>query len=163
MVLPQLEALRDALRDTIEAGPGAGIVDDTPGAGRGVGLSRTWVPDDIELVLAATSTTAVIVRPGDGLVVLYDGPQFRSFTWVVDVDLLGNQVVVTNDEGVQLQLAPEIARPLAWLVPRALRWHVRTVPLVTVWTPLLTGLPDAIHAARHAHTDIRFSAQLAVH
>ncbi len=162
-LLHQIDALRDALRDTIEAGPGAGIVDDTPGPGRSVGLSRTWAPDDIELVLSATSTTAVIVRPGDGLVVLYDGPQFRSLTWVVEVDLLGDQVVVTNDEGDRLELTPELARPLAWLVPRSLRWHVQTVPLVAVWTPLLTGLPDAIRAAELVHADIRFSAQLAVH
>ena len=77
-LLAQIEALRLALIDTIEAGPGAGIVDDTPSASRQPGLSRAWVPDDTEHVLAATATTAVVVRPGDGLVLLHDGPQFRS-------------------------------------------------------------------------------------
>jgi hypothetical protein len=161
-VLAQLDELRAALADTIEAGPGAGIVDDTPGPGRSIGLARTWVPDDVELVLAATSTLAVVVRPGDGLVVLHEGPRFRSFPWVSEVDLAADPVVVTDDEGHRLELDPEQARPLAWLVPRALRWHVRTIPLVTVWTALLMGLPEAIAAARAAGCEITFTGQVAV-
>jgi len=161
-LLAQVEALRLALIDTIEAGPGAGIVDDTPSGGRQLGLSRTWVPDDVEQVLAATSTTAVVVRPGDGLVLLYDGPQFRSLPWVTEVDLRSDPVVVRDDQGGQVELAPEEARPLGWLVPRSIRWHVRTVPLVTVWTALLTGLPDALEAAVASGTEIRFTTELAL-
>ena len=161
-LLAQLEALRLALIDTIEAGPGAGIVDDTPGPRKQPGLSRAWVPDDVEHVLAATATTAVVVRPGDGLVLLHDGPQFRSLSWVTEVDLLSDPVIVADDQGERVELEPDQARPLAWLVPRSLRWHVHTVPLVTVWTPLLTGLPDAIAAAEASGTDIRFTTELAL-
>lgn len=161
-VLQQLEALRLALIDTIDAGPGAGIVDDTPGPARQPGLSRAWVPDDVEHVLAATATTAVVVRPGDGLVLLHDGPAFRSMTWVTEVDLLGDAVLVRDDRGACVELRPDEARPLGWLVPRALRWHVRTVPLVTVWTPLLTGLPEALLAARATGRDVRFTTELAL-
>jgi len=161
-VLQQLEALRLALIDTIEAGPGAGIVDETPGPGRQLGLSRAWVADDTEHVLAATATTAVVVRPGDGLVLLYDGPKFRSLPWLTEVDLLSDPVVVADDQGERVELTPDEARPLAWLVPRALRWHVRTVPLVTVWTQLLTGLPDALTTAAAAGTDVRFTTELAM-
>lgn len=161
-VLAQVEALRLALIDTVEAGPGAGIVDETPSAGRQPGLSRAWVPDDVEHVLAATATTAVVVRPGEGLVLLYDGPQFRSLTWVTDVDLLADPVIVADDRGERIGLDPEQARPLAWLVARSLRWHVRTVPLVTVWTALLTGLPDAFAAAEAAGADVRFTTELAL-
>ena len=162
LLLDQLEALRLALIDTIEAGPGAGIVDDTPGTRRQPGLSRAWVPDDIEHVLAATAITAVVVRPGDGLVLLHDGPHFQSLPWVSEVDLLAEPVVVTDDQGTRVELPPDQARPLAWLVPRAQRWHVRTVPLVTVWTPLLTGLPEAIAAAQGAGSDVSFTTELAL-
>ena len=156
-LLLELDALRLALIDTIEAGPGAGIVDEMPGPTRVAGLARTWVPDDIELVLAATSSTAVVVRPWDGLVVVHDG---RSLPGVVHVDLLDDPVVVTNDTGDRLELAPDEARPLGWLVPRSLRWHVRTVPLVTVWTALLVGLPEALLAARAVDRPVQFTTEL---
>lgn len=156
-LLLELDALRLALIDTIEAGPGAGIVDETPGPTRVAGLARTWVPDDVELVLAATSTTAVVVRPWDGLVVVHDG---HALPGVVHVDLLDEPAIVTNDTGDRLELAPDEARPLGWLVPRSLRWHVRTIPLVTVWTPLLVGLPEALLAARTVGGPVQFTAEL---
>ena len=161
-LLAQIEALRLALIDTIEAGPGAGIVDDTPSASRQPGLSRAWVPDDVEHVLAATASTAVVVRPGDGLVLLHDGPRFRSLSWVTTVDLRSDPVVVTDDQGEQVELAQDQARPLGWLVPRSVRWHVRTVPLVTVWTALLTGLPEALLSAAGIGAEVRFTTELAL-
>ena len=158
-VLDQLEALRLALVDTIEAGPGAGIVDETPGLRRQPGLSRAWVPDDVEVVLAANSTTAVVVRPGDGLVLLHDGPDFRALPWLTEVDLLSDPATACDDLGTCVELSPEAARPLGWIVPRSLRWHVRTIPLVMVWTPLLTGLPEALEAAASSGRDVRFTTE----
>lgn len=159
-LLGELDALRLALIDTVEAGPGAGLVDETPGPGRVAGLARTWVPDDIELVLAATGSTAVVVRPWDGLVVLHGGPHYRSFPGVVHADLVHDPAVVTNDLGERLELSADEARPLAWMAPRSLRWHVRTTPLVTVWTTLFVGLPDAVQAARSVGSDLRFTTEM---
>ncbi len=159
-LLVELDALRLALIDTVEAGPGAGLVDETPGPGRVAGLARTWVPDDIELVLAATGSTAVVVRPWEGLVVLHGGPHYRSFPGVVHVDLVHDPAVITNDLGEHLELTSDEARPLAWLAPRSVRWHVRTTPLVTVWTSLFVGLPDAVHAACSVGSDLRFTTEM---
>lgn len=159
-LLLELDTLRLALVDTIEAGPGAGIVDETPGPTRVTGLARTWVPDDVEQVLAATGTTAIVVRPWEGLVLMHDGPHFRAFPNVVHVDLLDDPAVVTDDEGRRLELSPDEARPLGWLVPRALRWHVRTIPLVTVWTALFVGLPEAVTAARTVGRHVQFTTEL---
>jgi hypothetical protein len=156
-LLVELDALRLALVDTVEAGPGTGIVDETPGPGRVTGLARTWVADEDEQVLSATGSTAVVVRPWDGLVVLHGGPHYRAFPGVVHVDLLDDPAVVTNDLGERLELTSDEARPLAWLVPRALRWHVRPTPLVTVWTSLLVGLPDAVRAACAVGSELRFT------
>lgn len=161
-LLLELDALRLALIDTIEAGPGAGLVDETPGPGRVAGLARTWVPDDVELVLAATGSTAVVVRPWEGLVVLHGGPHYRAFPGVVHADLVHDPAVVTNDLGEQLELSSDEARPLAWLAPRSLRWHVRTTPLVTVWTSLFVGLPEAVHAAAASGAELRFTTELSV-
>lgn len=161
-LLVELDALRLALIDTIEAGPGAGLVDETPGPGRVTGLARTWVPDDVELVLAATGSTAVVVRPWEGLVVLHGGPHYRAFPGVVHADLVPDPAIVTNDVGERLELTSDDARPLAWLVPRSLRWHVRTTPLVTVWTSLFVGLPDAVAAARATGSELRFTTELPV-
>ena len=158
-LLDQLGALRLALVDTIEAGPGAGIVDDTPGPRKQLGLSRTWVPDDVEMVLAATSSTAVVVRPGDGLVLLHDGPEFRTLPWLTEVDLLSDPAVACDDVGTCVELPADAARPLAWIVPRSVRWHVRTIPLVTVWTPLFTGLPEALAAAAAGGREVRFTTE----
>jgi hypothetical protein len=165
-VVDRVDLLRIALIDTIEAGPGSGIVDHTPGTSRQHGLARSWVVDDVEVVLAATSTTSVVVRPGDGLVVqrtssssagAFDAAESDAFTWVVDVDLLADPVVITNDEGQRLELSQEAARPLGWLVPRSLQWHVVTVPLVAVWSSLLIGLPDAVRAARLLQSPLHFT------
>jgi hypothetical protein len=153
----EIEALRVALVDTVEVGPGAGIVDHTPGPGRGHGLSRSWVMDDVEQVLAASSITTVLVRPDEGLVVRYTGGVPVTVTWVSDVDLLSEPAVVVSDDGTRLELSPEAARPLAWLVPRALVWKVITVPVVLVWAQLLTNLPEAIRAARAIDSRVCFT------
>lgn len=162
-VLSELEALRIALIETVEAGPGAGIVDDTPSPRRQPGLSRAWVSDDMEHVLAATASTAVIVRPGEGLVLLHHGPSFESFSWVTEVNMLDDPVQIFDDHGERLELSADQARPLAWLVPRALRWHVRTIPLVTVWTSFFIGLPEAVAAADRTDGALRFSTTLPLH
>jgi hypothetical protein len=160
-IVGELEAARETLaavgRDVAR---GFGIVDDTPARTAGTGLARAWVDDAVEVVLAASPVTAVVARPREGLVVLHDGPRFRPFGRVTCVDMVGDVAVISGAGGGRLTLAPEAARPLAWVVPRSLRWHVREIPLATVWTPLFVGLPQAVAAAREAGSSIRFSAIL---
>jgi hypothetical protein len=141
-LLDELEMIRLAL--SVDPRLGSGIVDDMPALTRGHGLSRTWAPSDHEVVLAATSSTAVVVRPNDGLTVLHGGPEHRAFTGVTGADLRTEWVVVGNDRGASLRLSLHDARPLGWLVPRSLRWHVVPVPLAAVWAPLFTGLSAAL-------------------
>jgi len=153
-LVDDLERVRGALAAQRPAAGGAfGIVDETPSRSRSHGLVRAWANEPVEVVLAASPVTALLTRGDDGLVLLHDGPRFGSFPRVADVDLLGDHVVVTGDGGRRLELAPEAARPLAWLAPRSVRWRVRDVPLVAVWATLLTGLPDAVRvAAAHGAT-----------
>jgi hypothetical protein len=140
---------------------GHGIVDDMPARSRGTGLARTWVtpsrPDDsdaseveVEVILTGTPTSAVVLRPdagASGLVVLHGGPPHAAFVGVTAVDLRGETAVVLNERGMSLRLDLHEARPLSWLVPRSLRWHVRAVPIVTVWAPLFEGLGAALSNA----------------
>ncbi len=143
-LLDELEMVRLAL--SVDPRLGCGIVDDMPALTRGHGLSRTWAPTDAEVVLAATSSTAVVVRPNDGLTVLH-GPDHRAFVGVSGADLRNEVVVIGNDRGASLRLSLRDARPLGWLVPRSLRWHVVPVPLAVVWSLVFTGLTAALHTA----------------
>lgn len=144
-LLDELETVRLAL--TGDERSGWGIIDDMPALTRGSGLARAWASTNDEAVLAATTTTAVVVRPDTHLTVLHDGPSFRSFGDVSSADLRGDNVVLMDDLGRSLRLAQQDARPLGWLVPRSLRWHVIEVPLALVWTPLFTGLNGALRSA----------------
>jgi hypothetical protein len=144
-LLDEIEMVRLAL--SVDPRLGSGIVDDMPALTRGEGLSRTWAPGDREVVLAATSSTVVVVRPNDGLTVLHGGPEHRAFPGITGADLRNEVVVIGNDRGASLRLPLHEARPLGWLVPRSLRWHVVPVPLAVVWASLFTGLTDALHAS----------------
>jgi nucleoside-diphosphate-sugar epimerase len=59
-----------------------------------------------------------------------------------------DEVVVVDPRGGSAHLPLARCRPLGWLVPRSLRWHVREIPLVVVWSLLFQGLPEALRAAR---------------
>lgn len=147
-LLAELRTVRLAL--SVDERSGWGIVDDMPARTRTSGLLRTWVArseHDGELVLAGTPSSAVVLRPDTGLTVLIGDEVRRPFGGVSAVDLRGDTVIVLDDRGQSLRLDQHDARPLGWLAPRSLRWHVREVPLVVVWSMLFDGLGRALHAA----------------
>lgn len=149
----------DALRSVIASArlQGVGIVDDTPSATRRAGMARTWPPPLTEQTLVADRSTGLVLRPGEGLVLMYGGPHYESLPHVVSVDLVGERAVVVARDGGRVELPPNVARPLGWLVPNALAWHLRDIPLVTVWAPLFAGLPEAIDIAQRVGSSVVFS------
>ncbi|MCB1001520.1 MAG: hypothetical protein KDB40_19675 [Acidimicrobiales bacterium] len=144
-LITEIVTVRLAL--SVDDRTGWGIVDDMPARTRADGLARTWAPTDHEVVLAGTSVAAVVVRPGVGLAVLHGDPPTAAFEGVSAVDLRHDDVVVIDHRGQSLHLDQHDARPLGWLVPRSLRWHVRTVPFGVVWALLLDGLESAARVA----------------
>ena len=149
----------DALRSVIASAglQGIGIVDDTPSGHRRTGMARTWPPPLTEQTLVADRSTALVLRPGDDLVLMYGGPHYESLPDVVSVDLVNEPAIVTSRRGDRVELAPAAARPHGWLVPHALAWHLRALPLVTVWSPVFAGLPEAIGVAQRVGSSVVFS------
>lgn len=143
-VAPQVELLRIAL--SVDDRTGVGVVDDMPALTRGIGLARTWPPPVDEVVLAATPGTAVLLRPGQGLVLRHGADQIELVD-VTGVDLRGDLALVINARGTTVRLTQDEARPLGWIVPRSLRWHLRTIPLVAVWAVTFDGLHAALVTA----------------
>lgn len=144
-VLRELETVRLAL--SVDPRTGAGLVDDMPTRTRSSGLARTWMAPPHEMVLAATPRTSVLLHPADGLVIVHGEPDSATtFTGVTAVDMRADTVLIMNDRGSSLRLTQTDARPLGWIVPRSLRWHLRPVPLVAVWTLLFDGLSTALRA-----------------
>ena len=146
-LIPQLAELRRVLMTTDVAAIGVAMVDDTRRHNSHEQLLRRWVTNVHEVVLAANAQTGVLLRHEDGLVVVYGKEMASEFGGIVHVDLTGDEVVMVNEAGERMHLAPSEARPLAWLAPTSLRWNVREIPLVDVWTPLFDGLPRAVEAA----------------
>ena len=98
-------------------------------------------------LLAADRSTAVVVDPTDGLLVIDRATGDRRIADVVETDLRGEVVVVTNRLGDTIELEAAAARPLAWIVPTSLRWKVRPIPEVVVWSAVFSRLPDALSVA----------------
>jgi hypothetical protein len=165
-LLDELATVRLAL--SVDDRTGVGIVDDMPAASRGAGLARTWLPptpEQGETLLTGTPASAVVLRPGagtSGLAVLHGGPPHESFDAVAAVDLRGETAVVLNERGSSLRLDLHEARPLAWLVPRSLRWHIRTVPLLAVWSMLFDGLGDALRTAVSSGEPVVITGEIGV-
>ncbi len=172
----ELETVRLAL--SIDERTGCGIVDDMPAITRGSGLARTWLtpacatpagsdidPDRGQVMLAGTPVSAVVLRSdagASGLVVLHGGPPHDAFVGVTAVDLRGETALVLNERGTSLRLELHDARPLSWLVPRSLRWHVRPVPIVAVWTLLFEGLHAALEQSRSTGEPVVISGDAGV-
>lgn len=150
----EIETVRLAL--SVDPRVGVGVVDDMPVRTRGSGLARTWVRPDDDVVLAATTTTSVLLRPGDGMVLVHGTPDDAvSFDMVAAVDLRRDTVLVLNERGSSLRLSQRDARPLGWLVPRSLRWHLRPIPIVAVWSMLFDGLVAALRTAGDRDVEVR--------
>ena len=154
-LITQLEAVRAAIAG--EGREGTAIVDQTPRRQSVVGFSRTWTTPAEPELLAANTTTAVLIDPTDGLVVVERSTGARRIAGVIETDLRGEVVVVTNRWGETVELEAAAARPLAWIVPAALRWKVRPIPEVVVWTGLFALLPDALRVAAATDAVISFT------
>lgn len=160
-LLVELAALRRSLAAATETG--FGIIDDMPGKRRTIGIARAFAPPAGDVVLTATEALSVHLRPNDGMVVRQqragaDGATL-DFVRLRSVDMRRTPVVVVDEFGEQRTIAPFDARPLAWLLPRSLVWHVESIPLIDVWDMLLGRLPIAIEAAAEAHRPLRFTTQ----
>lgn len=155
---PVLTAL-DSLRARLAASPatGMGIVDETPRHDPPSGFALTWAVPAEPNVLAADDHVAVLEHPTDGLVLDDTGSGRRLVTDINLVDLTGEQVFVKGADGVFGFQADEV-RPLGWVLPGALTWRVRPIPLVTVWSRLFMRLPAAVDAATTAHSAVTFRA-----
>lgn len=130
---------------------GWGIVDDMAVPGAPVGLARTWASPTIRRVVSATLTSSVQIRPGSGLVVVVgdvdDDERATVISDLRDIDLRDDPVRLVTAAGEQVRLSAAEARPLAWLVPHSLRWHVRPIPLALVWSAWFSAWPAAVEAA----------------
>lgn len=143
----QSERLRDLVRQRDELG--YGIVDATP-AGSASGLAIGWSASGGPELLASSAEMQVWMTPDRGLVVSVaspDAPGRRQDIEVTDVAVTGDAVVIESND-VRWELPSQTARPLAWLVPGALRLRVRKVPEVIVWSKILTVLPECLDRAR---------------
>jgi len=204
-LLAELTTVRLAL--SVDDRHGWGIVDDMPTSTRGGGVARTWMAPPHDLLLAGTTTSAVMLRgdgrlgmlhparatnpsparasddrptvsgvsgapgiPGDARVPGLTGVAgitgiagpVDAFEGVTAADLRGDTVILLNDRGSSLRLSQDDARPLGWLVPRSLRWHVRQIPLVVVWSKLFDGMVAALRVAIDAGEPMVISGETGV-
>lgn len=159
-LLLELETVRLAV--SVDDRLGSGIVDDMPARTRSTGLARTWAEPRDEVLLTGTSTTTLVLRPGQGLVLVHNGAEHTTFPNVTAVDLRHDQAIILNERGSSLRLPLDECRPVGWMVPRSLRWHVRPVPLVLVWAPLFQGLAEALRAVTADGGWVEITADAAV-
>jgi hypothetical protein len=159
-LLEELETVRLAL--SVDERFGIGVIDDMPATSRSIGLARAWAPPTTETLLCRTTTTTVLVRPDSGMSVLHSGPPVEVFTDITGVDMRAETAVLINRRGMSLRLTQEQARPLAWLVPRSLRWHLRPIPLVSVWSDTFDGLREALRAAMASGDDLVITGELSI-
>lgn len=163
-LLHELETVRLAL--SVDHRSGWGIVDDMPARSRSIGLARAWAPPREEVTLAATPDAAVIVRPVEGLTFAYtrnDGDDAMTvFPSIEAVDMRHDAVVVLDAGGRSLRLPLARCRPLGWLVPRSLRWHVRPVPIVVVWANLFHGLGEALRTVSTSGGWVEITAEATI-
>lgn len=160
-LMAQTSALRRALVTASDTERGTAIIDDMRLRPSASPVLRTWAPPRSSVLLAAAGDTSVRLKPGEGLVVVHGEPRSHVFADVATADLTDEFAVITSHSGARLRLASDDARPLGWLAPNSLRWHLEDIPLVQVWAPLLNGLPEAASAAALADTAICFTSDLA--
>jgi hypothetical protein len=154
-LLPELEAVRAAI--VAADREGMAIVDQTPRRRPIVGFSRTWTAPAEPELLAANTATGVVVDPAEGLVVIDQSNGLRRLAAVLEADLRGEVVVVTNRVGETIELEGAAARPLAWIVPGSVRWSVRPIPEIVVWSALFSRLPDALRVGESTGASLSFT------
>lgn len=158
-LLMQIGPLVRALAAVGTTEVGTAIIDDLRHAPTAPTLLRCWAPVDDDVLLAAVGSTSVFARR-DGLAVVHGEPRSHVFAPVESANLTGDDAVMLDVHGRQLVLTAEDARPLAWLAPTSLLWHVEPIPLIDVWATLLRGLPEAATAAALGDTSICFTCDI---
>lgn len=147
--LAHLDAVMQRARTMIHRAErsGFGVIDTTPGA-QTTGLLRAWSVALGELVLASDeSSTVKLSETGLALKVRSTG---RIIDQIQEVSFQADEVAVVTRTDV-IDLPSVIARPLAWLVPEATSWRVRSVPETLVWADAFAGVSDALDfALEHA-------------
>ena len=156
-LVSDLDLVRLAI--TADERTGWGIVDDMAVPGMQSGLARTWATPTVRRVMAATLTSSVQIRPGRGLMLVVGDAEDDDRATIIEdirgVDLRDDPVTLITAAGEHVELPAAVVRPLAWLVPHSLRWHLRPVPLALVWAPWFSGWPAAVAAAASTHAPIR--------
>jgi hypothetical protein len=146
--------LDDAHREIVDEGErGLGLIDVSPGDRRG-SLSAAWSLQSGYEIVCATTEFQVAIDPAAGLCVRQlDG---RSVNGVTEVALRTDAVEVIADEQI-VAFDHHVARPLAWLVPGATRWRVRSIPEAVVWAKTFHRLREAclLSADHGARFDLR--------
>jgi hypothetical protein len=138
---------------------GVGLIDDMPSPRRISGISRAWAIPQTDVVLTGDNTVSILLGKSDWISVRHGESQREVFAGLRAVDLRGDRALLVDRDGLELVLDPAAARPLAWLLPGSLLWHVEPVTLTDVWRPLLTGLPAAVEVARETVGQLRFTTQ----
>ncbi|MGD9701948.1 MAG: hypothetical protein AB7Q42_16065 [Acidimicrobiia bacterium] len=143
-----LESVATARRlVTVAGGSGLGFIDDTPRRRPRPGLARTWWSADGDDLLAAAVNTRVVAGPAPSLTVVLESEQGQQSVTLHRVDFTGDDALLISEAGAEARISQSDARPLGWLVPGAIRWHVRAVPLSLVWGDLIDGLESALSVA----------------
>ena len=124
-------------------GNGLGFIDDTPRRRARAGLARTWSPIDGDEVLArrrARGSSPIRPRVSPSSITATPAAEpLRCSGWTSPATRQ-----CFGPGGVETRIPQNDARPLGWLVPGALSWRVRPVPLSLVWGSLIDGLEAAV-------------------
>ena len=125
---------------------GFGAIDTTPGSSR-TGLLRAWSCALGEHVLAADASCTVSIGR-DGLRVELGTGQ-PAISEIQEVSFSGDEASLVTPTDVH-DLPSKAVAPLAWLIPEATSWRIRSVPESVVWADTFAGVADGCDfAARH--------------
>lgn len=125
---------------------GFGVIDTTPGSNR-TGLLRAWSCALGGHVLAADPSCTVSIGH-DGLRV-EPGAGQPAISEIQEVSFTGDEVSLVTPNDVT-DLPSTAVAPLAWLIPEATSWRIRSVPESVVWADTFAGVADGCDfAARH--------------
>lgn len=147
------ELLRVLVRERDEIG--YGIVDATSGR-VAPGLAYAWSTFGGPELIASNDQMKVWMTPDRGLVVTLapgDANDRPIDIEVIEVAYVEDVAVIESHDSTW-EISLDRAKPLAWLVPGALRWRVKQIPEVIVWSKTLTSLPECVENARASELPI---------